>query len=371
MASIKDIRFLKMSLLSPIGCPPVTGATWIGNMGQENSRLSYCYNHVFNTLEFYDLYSIFGNALLETKLAALITKARSVYGIQNIACIMGVGQAGFQLALNYNASHPTAKFNIFNKENEFWNGMIVEFTVTAANNFNYIITINGISYPFLSGTGQTATTIATGLAASILSGGLPAGLALVTSAGAKITIKADRTQNNNLGYTYSNSANIVAAVTQETFVDWIASIAWLKPQLSVGQTISAYIANYLTPPSWGATQAAQMVQYIDMLECARFTNNPVTAEQELSPRVLHLIADAAFAAGKNQNIAPVFSAEYPYDVCPLISPFMGNYLWLNGIERAEHAWLTTYMADNFANKASLHVGKYCYFDYRNLSIHVP
>jgi hypothetical protein len=96
--------------------------TWLGTPTEENKRLQYCVDHGFNEAQFYGLYSVFGISAKEAQLATFLNKARNVYGINRLTAIMGSGTAGFQLVLNYNASvGPDSRFNIFNKECEFWN----------------------------------------------------------------------------------------------------------------------------------------------------------------------------------------------------------------------------------------------------------
>jgi len=336
-------------------------ATFLGNATQENQHLQYCQNKGFNEIQFYGLYGIFGNPVLEAQLATFIAKARNNYKMNRITAIMGVGTAGFQLALNYNAGvGPVSQFNIFNKENEFWNGLIVDFVITPQNNFPYSITINGTAYPYTStGGGQTGTQIATQLAAVI---GIPAGILTVTVGTNKLTIHADRAVN--VSYTYSNSANITATQIQETFANWIASMNWLRPQLAAWQEMTAYISNYLTNPPWGATEAVQMLNArINILETANFTSSP--DELAVRQRQLYLLANAAYSTLKTQKVNNLFSAEDP------VPNYMGDYIGLNGLNNTQNTWLGQYAADVFANKSRLIISGFSYFSYNNLVIHLP
>lgn len=244
--------------------------TYLGLGSQEDNVLSFCVNQGFNWVQFYGLYTVLGGGtnpntgnLYTDDLAAFIIKTRTVFGIDRIGCIMGKATAGFILALSYNAAHPGAAFNDFNKENEFWR------------------------YP---------------------------------------------------------------AVGTESFADWIASMNWLRAQVSAPDFISAYIANP-GAASWGVSEAEDMVNAgIDYFETTNYTtytgppSNPANA-QDVVDDSLEFLANACINIGASQKFKfnDLMSAE---------PGFQGPYFTDHGVTGTFTEWKTQYAAINYAGKGT-------------------
>lgn len=142
----------------------------------------------------------------------------------------------------------------------------------------------------------------------------------------------------------------------ETYAAWIASLQWLYPQLNHStEFLSAYVQNYVSSPAWGAPEAAQMVQVIDVFEATNFTTAP--DENQVSLSMLQLVANAANGAGKTQQVQPLLSSEANY---------MGPYFNANGMAYAESVWNSQYALDTLPNKSNLDIVGFNYFDYSQL-----
>jgi hypothetical protein len=355
----------------------------LGNAAAENARLSYSVSKGFTGIQLYGLYGVFGNPGAEADLAAFIAKARTVYGLKTIGCIMGIGNAGFIDALAYNASVPAvSRFNDFNKENEFWNYFTVYFTVTSAVvGFTYRITLNGTPYTYVAVLGDTIATIAAALAAACAPSGLNISIRSVNIT--NDTVRVRNTTSIYASFTWSNSANIADENIVETYTDWINSLIWLKANIGSNGIITAYVAN--PSNNWGVTEAEQMCANIDIYEGTNYTLVPDEGQNAYRNRQLVYIAQGAANIGKIQWHYPIFSAEWlnadPFATPPIPAPFpapcgddvnfMGYYLQTNGVATANSTWLAQYNADAIPNKASLKWVGYNYFSYNCLSLFVP
>lgn len=349
-------QVLKINNIAPV----------LGNAVAENTRLQYAVDKGFTGIQLYGLYGVFGTGL-ETDLEAFILKARQVYGLRTVGCIMGIGTAGFASALAYNAGVPAiSRFDDFNKENEFWNYFRVDFTITnGVNGFNYQVTLDGTTYSYLSATTDKAV-IAAGLAAACA----PSGFSINVLASDPFTFRVRDTSSIYSSFTYSNSANVSNENIVETYPNWIASLQWLAPQLSGNEFISAYVANPAN--NWGVTEAEDMVQVIDIYEGTNYTTVPNSLQVNYRDRQLIYLAQAANNVGVIQEHYPIFSAEDDTNPSPCGEDnFMGTYLQSNSIALANSTWLAQYQADAFANKSNLHWVGYNYFVYSCLSLYVP
>ncbi|HRU62759.1 MAG TPA: hypothetical protein P5565_14920, partial [Bacteroidia bacterium] len=56
--------------------------SWLGNTVEEDKILDYCQVNGFNYITLYDLNLLNWSATQKTQLAAFITKAKNVYGVQ-------------------------------------------------------------------------------------------------------------------------------------------------------------------------------------------------------------------------------------------------------------------------------------------------
>lgn len=337
--------------------------SWLGNAAQENLRLAYVVGLGYTGIQLYGLYEVFGDATLEGRLATLINKAYTVYGLQTVGAIMGSGRNGFQKVLDYNATVGlSSQFNDFNKENEFWNYFRVDFQIDtpAVIPYAYTITLNGTPYGYTSSPGNTPAQIATALAAACA----PSGLSISVSTD---TIRIKDTTSVYASYTYSTGANITVTPINETYTDWIDSMQWLDTQLVAGQMSSAYVANPAN--NWGLTEATDMVQCIDIYEGTNYTTSPNELQTAFRDHQLFYIADAAAALSITQQYVPILSAEDPPCSAEL---FMGTYFQsTGGIATGEALWTSQWNADAFTNKASLINVGWSYFDYNCLKTFVP
>ena len=353
-------QILKVNNIAPV----------LGNLANENARLSYAQSKGFTGIQLYGLYGVFGNAVKETQLASFINRAYTTYGLKTVGCIMGSGNAGFISALAYNASVPAiSRFNDFNKENEFWNYFRVDFVVTAAVvGFTYSITLNGTPYTYTAVGGDTIASIAAALAAACAPSGLAITIRSTNVPNDNVSIKD--TTSINASFTYSSSANISDENINENFTSWIASLVWLKANIGSNGTISAYVANPAN--NWGVPEAQQMCTNIDFYEGTNYTTTPNSLQNSYRNNQLVYIAQGAANIGKVQKHYPIFSSESLTNPTPCgEATFMGTYLQTNGIATANSTWLAQYTADPIPNKTNLQWTGYNYFVYSCLSLYVP
>ncbi|HON92817.1 MAG TPA: hypothetical protein PKZ07_14715 [Sedimentisphaerales bacterium] len=331
-------------------------ATWLGNATSENNRLSYCLSKGIVGIQLYGLYGVFGNATMEARLAAFIAKAYAApYNMQYVGCIMGSGFNGFQLAINYNASvAANQRFNLFNKENEFWFGMRRDYEIASVLvGFTYSITINLVTYSYTAIAGDTVNTIAGQLATRI------------TAANFNIVVNGDTISVTGPGIVYwssSNSARINVSLISEDFESWIQSIKDMKAALLPGQYISAYVANPFN--NWGMTEADQMVGPLTWYEGTNYTTAPNATTTNFRYYQLDYIGKAALAKiiPTTQKILALHSAE---------PAFMGPYLQANGLNNSEATWNAQYAAMAFPGKTGIVRDGFCYFDYNRMITYVP
>lgn len=256
--------------------------TYLGISAQEDAVLNDCVNWGFNWVQFYGLYTVFGTTTnpntgnpYDDDLAAFITKCRAA-GMLKVGAIMGAGTAGFVDALAYSAAYPSAAFNDYNKENEFWN------------------------YP---------------------------------------------------------------APGTETFAAWIASMNWLRTQVTAPDVISAYIAN--PTGSWGLVEAQQMVLAgIDYFETTNYTTytgppaNPADASTVAS-QMLSLLGQACQYISSDQKFSfnDLMSAE---------ATFQGPYFHDYGTAGTFAEWDQQYNVLTYTGKDRALKRGFCVFSYDDL-----
>ncbi len=108
--------------------PPVRGLyvnfinSWLGNTVEEDKILDYCQVNSFNYITLYDLNLLTWSAAQKNQLAAFITKAKNVYGIQQIGASGETSNFFRNYIVPYNTgrTNPIERFNVFNFEFEFW-----------------------------------------------------------------------------------------------------------------------------------------------------------------------------------------------------------------------------------------------------------
>jgi hypothetical protein len=256
--------------------------TYLGIDSQENAVLNDCIQWGVNWVQFYGLYTVFGTTvnpntgnLYTDDLAAFIAKCYGS-GMRRVGAIMGAGTSGFVSALNYSASYPSAAFNDYNKECEFWN------------------------FP---------------------------------------------------------------APGTEKYIDWIASLNWLRGQVSSPDVISAYIAN--PSGTWGVPEAEDMINAgIDYLETTNYTtytgppSNPADASQVISD-CLSFLSQAAINIGPN--------VKYQFNDLMSAEPvFQGPYFGDNGIGATFSEWNTQYSGLSYTGKVRAVKTGFCVFCYDDL-----
>ena len=93
----------------------------LGNRTREDSLLNWCVSSGINSISLYDLNTIMGNERY-TDLAVFIQRARSNFGIEQVAAVRG-SSANFTQNASYDASrvHTNERFTTYNLENEWWN----------------------------------------------------------------------------------------------------------------------------------------------------------------------------------------------------------------------------------------------------------
>ncbi|HRH67236.1 MAG TPA: hypothetical protein PLU53_13115, partial [Bacteroidia bacterium] len=97
--------------------------TWIGNTTSENSILNYAQGNGYTYIIFYDLGSFdWSSTTKKNQLAAFLTKARTTYGMTEMAPSGEIYSFFANYIIPYNNSRTVAteKFNVLNFEFEFW-----------------------------------------------------------------------------------------------------------------------------------------------------------------------------------------------------------------------------------------------------------
>ena len=96
--------------------------SWLGNTVEEDKILDYCQVNGFNYITLYDLNLLNWSATQKTQLAAFITKAKNVYGVQQIGASGETSNFFRNYIVPYNTGRTNAieRFNVFNFEFEFW-----------------------------------------------------------------------------------------------------------------------------------------------------------------------------------------------------------------------------------------------------------
>lgn len=134
----------------------------------------------------------------------------------------------------------------------------------------------------------------------------------------------------------------------ETFAAWIASMNWLRAQVSAPDFISAYIAN---PGGaiWGVSEAEDMINAgIDYFETTNYTtytgppSNPANA-QDVIDDSLKFLAGACINIGASQKFKfnDLMSAE---------PGFQGPYFTDHVVTGTFTEWKTQYAAINYTGK---------------------
>lgn len=360
--------------------PPVVGArrtikmndlsAYLGNAGSENTRLANAVSWRANHLQFYGMTSVFDSP---SALASFIRKARVVYGVQYIGCIFvnaNFSNAGMQECYDYNVSRadPLERVDDFNAENEFWFGERTKFKIaTLSIPFTYTITIDGTPYSYTSGGGDSKQDIRDALYAL-----LPFTPSGSISPGEKEKIGTDTIEvwasSVNSPYTHSTSANITTTVKNLTRAEWMVQMQWVKNLLVAGGqgwTTSAYVQNYSGSQRWGATEAALMIQSIDVYESTNYIPTPGNPDPDRSiESQLYLLANALAANPSlkpKQYFQPIISAEDDYSHTSLDA---------RGIHDYEVDWQTLYNAYGaaapYGNAAKMELLGTNYFAYDRL-----
>ena len=93
----------------------------LGNNTREDSLLNWCVSNGINSISLYDLNTVMGNERY-TDLARFIQRARSSFGIEEVAAVRG-SSANITQNASYDASRVNTKerFTTYNLENEWWN----------------------------------------------------------------------------------------------------------------------------------------------------------------------------------------------------------------------------------------------------------
>lgn len=345
-------------------------AAYLGNSAQENAHLQDCLDWHANHIQFYGLGNIMGNPSDEAQLAAFIAKARNTYGIVYVGGIRA-SQNGFQEMYDYNLSrsNPIEMFDDFNIENEFWFGERVTFTVPSTVNTGttYGITLNGHAYNHVRAGGETAADVADAIYALIPQSGTPPSVWTKSQPSSRtIDIWADDVA---VPYTYSDT-NLSSSVINLTRDQWMDMGEWLKALLvsgGQGWLTSAYVQNYTGSPRWGATQAARMIQFIDVYESTNYIPDPGNPDPDRSiESQLYLLANALAA---NPGVKPkqafqvIISAEYDYSHTSLDNNGMFDY---------ETDWQNDYNAygtsSPYGNAAFMEFLGTNYFSYNHLKL---
>ena len=96
----------------------------IGDTAAENNMLRWCKKEGLNALSLYDTKALLLNSSSFPKLAKFIKKAKTQYGIKSVAAVRSLGSQFTGSTSTYNNSRTDTleRFNVFNLENEFWNG---------------------------------------------------------------------------------------------------------------------------------------------------------------------------------------------------------------------------------------------------------
>ncbi|MBP9924125.1 MAG: hypothetical protein KBF92_09865, partial [Bacteroidia bacterium] len=96
-------------------------SSWLGDSSLENQILRYAVAHDLNYLTLYDLNNLSWTTSDITKLAAFISKAKTLYSIVQVGAAGETYNSFATRIMNYNNRVlPIEKFNVFNFEFEFW-----------------------------------------------------------------------------------------------------------------------------------------------------------------------------------------------------------------------------------------------------------
>ncbi|MBL0048437.1 MAG: hypothetical protein IPP32_10125 [Bacteroidetes bacterium] len=95
----------------------------IGDTAMENPLLRWCKKESLNAISLYDTKALLLKSSNFPKLAKFIKKARTQYGIKQVAAVRSLGSQFTGSTSTYNKSRidTMERFNVFNLENEYWN----------------------------------------------------------------------------------------------------------------------------------------------------------------------------------------------------------------------------------------------------------
>jgi len=341
---------------------------YLGNAAQENIRLAYAQSIGCDVIQLYGLRS---SVLTNPDLPLFIQKARTTYGITDVAAIMS-SENGFNNALAYNVGKPAnQQFNEFNMENEFWFGMRVDFDITnAVVGYTYTIDITSGTFPpksysYTAVGGDTDVSIAANLLAVMNANPVTNFLYKITAT-VGMTIIQVYNRNDLREFTYSNSgSNMNSYIVNMAFKQWTDMAFNLKTNIGLnGWKVSAYIANPYN--NWGLTEATSMIADIDEFECTLYRSTPNEMFSPFRVDQLFNLANAGALAAKVVDFTPLFSAEAAY-----MHTFLYNATIAapapTPLVAAEPYWTNMWNVDSFPNKASLNVTGFTYFDYKSLA----
>jgi hypothetical protein len=97
---------------------------WIfGDTAAENNLLRWCKKENLTAISLYDTKTILSNSANFPKLGKFIKKARTQYGIKEVAAVRSLASqfTGSTTTYNNSRSDTSERFNVFNLENEYWN----------------------------------------------------------------------------------------------------------------------------------------------------------------------------------------------------------------------------------------------------------
>ena len=95
----------------------------IGDTAMENPLLRWCKKESLNAISLYDTKALLLKSSNFPMLAKFIKKARTQYGIKQVAAVRSLGSQFTGSTSTYNKSRidTMERFNVFNLENEYWN----------------------------------------------------------------------------------------------------------------------------------------------------------------------------------------------------------------------------------------------------------
>jgi len=114
-----------------------------GDTIKENQFLDWCKRYNFNAISVYDLNNVLIDHSKYTPLSNFIKRAKTKYGILEVAAVREKGTqfTGSTATYNKNMTDIDKKFNVFNLENEYWNGMSTWTTYSS-----YLSTLKNLTY---------------------------------------------------------------------------------------------------------------------------------------------------------------------------------------------------------------------------------